>query len=424
MYKEIVRVANQFNEIEAAKGKVKELVIHKYKDDKLFLETLDFAFNPFIVTGLAKKKMQKDLPRVTNTINSLEELFDFIKINNTGSDEVIQIVKSFISVQYRETHEFLTKLVTKDITIGVSAKTINKVIPGLIPEYKVQHAKRWDENHHKIKGPFAITLKEDGVRCTLFNLFDSCKAYSRQGKEFEHLVDIIEQAKFLPKGFIFDGELVADVEDKSMHSKDKFRATTKITGSKGIKKGLKFVVFDMVPYSEYLKGKSSRKWLDRKVSLNNVIDTESMPNFEVVKVLDITDDKSAVEKYFDEVIANGCEGLVMCDTEAFYQTKRVDSIQKLKPDFDADLRIVGYKEHKHGDRLGAIVVDYKGYEVSVGSGLDEKLGLELWKKRDELIGKIAEVQYLNESRNEKGGLSLRHPVFIRIRDDKDEPSYD
>jgi DNA ligase-1 len=420
---EAVQMKLVFDEIKNARGKQKESVIAKYSENESFLNVLDFAFNPFIVTGLAKKKMNKKLPPIAIPIHmDLNDLLEYIKKNNTGNDNTVQVVQTWISKQPDEAHEFLTKLVIKDVTVGVSAKTVNKVIPGLIPEYAVQHAKRWEDQKHKIKGEFAITLKYDGVRCTIFNL-DEPKAYSRQGKDFGELTEIFEQVKFLPRGYVFDGELVADASE-DMHSKDIFRLTTKITGTKGAKSGLNFMAFDVIPYDEYLKGKSSKKWIDRRTSLANMIDEEDMPNIKLAKVLEITADKEQVKEHFEQVIEAKAEGLVMCDTNAYYQTKRVDSILKLKPVKDADLIIVGVKEHKDGNRLGSIIVDYKGFNVNAGSGLSEEEGIEYWKKRDELIGKIAQVEYLNESTNEQGGLSLRHPVFVRLREDKTEPSYE
>ena len=39
------------------------------------------------------------------------------------------------------------------------------------------------------------------------------------------------------------------------------------------------------------------------------------------------------------------------------------------------------------------------------------------------MGKIVEIQYFEESENQSGGLSLRFPVYLRMRLDKTEPSY-
>ena len=90
-----------------------------------------------------------------------------------------------------------------------------------------------------------------------------------------------------------------------------------------------------------------------------------------------------------------------------------------------DLRVIGFKEGKRDNigKLGSLIVDYKGYEVGVGSGLSAYYREEIWNNKDEYIGRIIEVRYFEESNNEKGGKSLRFPSFRCFRDDKDEESY-
>ena len=74
--------------------------------------------------------------------------------------------------------------------------------------------------------------------------------------------------------------------------------------------------------------------------------------------------------------------------------------------------------------LGKLVVDYKGFEVRVGSGLTDEERDNIWNNPESAIGHLIEVKYMQESKDENGDLSLRHPVFVRIRDDKDDVSYE
>ena len=75
--------------------------------------------------------------------------------------------------------------------------------------------------------------------------------------------------------------------------------------------------------------------------------------------------------------------------------------------------------------LGAVIVDYKGNSVNVGSGFDEAERVELWKNPDRLIGKIATIKYKEVSKNKDTGLeSLQFPVWNGLREDKDEVSYE
>ena len=49
--------------------------------------------------------------------------------------------------------------------------------------------------------------------------------------------------------------------------------------------------------------------------------------------------------------------------------------------------------------------------------------LEERKWNNDIIGKIAEIQYFEETKDQNGHLSLRFPVFRGLRTDKDEISY-
>ena len=113
-------------------------------------------------------------------------------------------------------------------------------------------------------------------------------------------------------------------------------------------------------------------------------------------------------------------------SDAPYECKRSKNILKGKVFQEADLRIIGFQEGEGNfkDTLGALVVNYKGNKVAVGSGYTWEERDEFWNKRENLIGKIVTVQYFEESKNSKTGLvSLRFPVFKQIRDDKTEESY-
>ena len=69
--------------------------------------------------------------------------------------------------------------------------------------------------------------------------------------------------------------------------------------------------------------------------------------------------------------------------------------------------------------LGAIHVRYRdGNIVKVGSGFSDWHRNEIWQNQIYYIGKIVEIQYFEETKNDKGGVSLRFPIFKDIRLDK------
>ena len=128
-----------------------------------------------------------------------------------------------------------------------------------------------------------------------------------------------------------------------------------------------------------------------------------------------------ITKYLNEAIANNEEGIMININNAPYEFRRTNSLLKVKKMRDADLEIIGYEEGSNTNKgkLGAFLTRYKnGNVVKVGSGFTKELREEVWKDPDSYIGKVISVQYFEETENQSGGISLRFPVFLDFRTDK------
>jgi DNA ligase-1 len=186
---------------------------------------------------------------------------------------------------------------------------------------------------------------------------------------------------------------------------------------------VQFFAFDKLKIEEFHAGKSVSELKNRFSSLrNDVIELENIL-ITLVPVYYIGNDQNKVYEILEKVTEEGFEGLMVSPLNSFYETKRSRTLLKVKKFQTADLIILGSEEHKHGNKLGSLIVDYKGYEVNVGSGFSDLERQLLWEKRDELVKSIVEVGYFEESSNQKGGISLRFPTFKHLRPDKTEPSY-
>lgn len=434
---QIIAVKEKFDEITAARGKAKEAVIAKYKDDALFLEVLDFVYSPYFTTGIAKKKMEKEVTKysVTITDTDIYAAMKYLRQNNSGSDKVIAAMQEFIRMQPEETHEFLRGLFTQDIQSGVGIKSINSALGyEYIKEHNLQNARKWKDEGHKLEGEFAILIKLDGIRGTVKNHADKdLEILSKSGLPIEGCLELESVLAKLPKGFVIDGELL--YTDKSMNADDRFRKTSSILRSKGEKKDLMYVIFDMMPIEEFEAGESKLVWKERSQLIRNVLDEyaryeEQNPEFDLkglveqVEIFYIGEDKSQIKKWLDYVLEKKYEGLIINKTDSKYLASRHAGILKIKEFYTADLRIIGFKEHKHGNKLGAFIVDYKGNELNVGYGFKDHERIDFWNRQDEMLGKIIEVEYFQPSTNKKGTESVRHGGFIRVRWDKNDVSYD
>lgn len=111
--------------------------------------------------------------------------------------------------------------------------------------------------------------------------------------------------------------------------------------------------------------------------------------------------------------------------DAPYQFKRTNDLLKVKVMQDADLLITGVQEGsgRFKGTLGSLIVSYKGNQVGVGSGLSDEMRSSIWNDPDRFIGRIATIQYFEETKDKNGKASIRFPVFKEIREEGKEVSY-
>lgn len=408
---------------ESSKNK-KEQIILKNKDNTYFIKTLEFLCNPYKVSNISTKKINKKIDKNTkNNLNYLE-MIDYLVNNCTGTDNDIAFVQNYLSKFDDITTYTLKKIFTKTLKLGVTSKTINKVIPNLIPSFDVMLAESYEKNQKVLDNEhIIISLKLDGTRIVAINIDGKVSFLSRQGQAIEGLVEIEPIFKNLPNG-VYDGELLAVGEFEN--SKDRFQETMKRSRTKGDKIGLEMVCFDYIENIEnFTNGVECVPCIMRKNKLENIL-KDNNEFIRYLKPLYVGGyDPNVLNKLMDEVTANKEEGLMINISSAPYKCKRTKDLLKVKKFYNIDLRIVDVQEgtNKNEGKLGAIIVEYKGHRVGVGSGFDDSQREQLWKNKDSLIGTIVEVRYFEETTNQEGGISLRFPTFVRLREDKDEVSY-
>lgn len=417
----------------------KERILKENENNKLFRYTLKFLYDPFILTGISTKKINKEIEPLViedeHHFETIKDVMEYLRNNYTGTNYNVYVVQEFINKQEDNSIKaFIKEIVTKDLKVGITEKTINKVYgKGEIPSFGVMLAESYSKKMDKVTGEFYITLKLDGNRCIAINEKNGVKFYSRKGQPIEHMHELEEQFKHLPTGMVYDGEVLL-VNKDNLSSDKLFRATQKVIRKDGVKEGLEFHIFDALPIKEFKDGKSSLKY---EVRRRNVLDMTYMhiesttgetkefthPNIHVLPVLYQGTDKSVIPTIMKEVEDAGQEGLMINTADGLYITKRTNALLKVKTMQTADLIVLSVEKAINGafkGLLGRVNVEYKGNSVGVGSGFTLKQRTEFIENPELIIGKIIEVSYFEESKDEKTGKpSLRFPIFKGIREDKD-----
>lgn len=409
----------------------KIVILSENKDHNLLLSVLNLMYNPTISTKLANKKIEKDVDISIpfDRIKSDKEFVDFLVYKSTGKDSDILTIQEYIDDFPEEDQDILKEIACQSLSIGMDYTNINKAlgyrfIDLLEPMLAYSLDKRLDKIDPKTK--FSASLKLDGFRVLIKYTEEGITAYSRNGLQlegYEEFLDIIK--KSLPyTNMIYDGELLTQKEYKD--SKDGYKAISKIARTKGNKnpEDICFNCFDCITYDEFIEGESKKDYVSRRFDLEKIIETKYI---KIVKSLGLfTVDSPQLYSLLDKVVEDGGEGLMINQLDSKYETKRSTGILKMKKFYSCDLLCIDIEEGSGAFKgmLGSIVVNYKGFKLNVGSGFTQDQRKYYWENPEEIIGKIVEVKYFEETTNQENGLSLRFPTFFDIRNDKNIESYE
>lgn len=234
------QVKKIFTQLQSTNSKLnKQNIIWRNKNNELFKDTLIFLFSPYILTGINKKKINKELStRKNNTHSNKYSWLDIKKYlieHKSGTDKDINIIQDFINGQTLEMKEFYSSLITKSIKLGCDAKIINSVIPNLIPTFDVMLGTPKEKCKIRQGEWFSISQKLNGNRCVYFD----GRLLSRQGKEFIGLEHILKDIHKLigDSNYVLDGELVGK-NIEGLSDSENFQKSTGLANSKKSKKNI------------------------------------------------------------------------------------------------------------------------------------------------------------------------------------------
>lgn len=414
-------------------------LLQKYAETEYFKPILQFIYNPYVRTGIAKAKLKKAVAGAPVTAITPLHVIEYFSKHQTGASSDTSFALTFVN-QFEpgtDEYEVAVGMVTKTLKIGVTAKSLNKVYgDNFIPMIGIMKAEKYQDFKDRVKGPFIVTEKLDGARRILVKENGNITLYSRSGIPDDGLVEIEEEAKYLPDNCVYDGELLA--VGKFKDSIELRQATNSIANRKGTRTGLTFNVFDLVPLKDFKSGVSKHGALVRKTFLSAMFGDESIEcltsnyksaiaewgleyqfkHIKVVPILGIAATESDILSLARPIWDRGFEGVMLNTYEGKYDlTKdRSRDILKVKLVKEIVLPVVDVEEGegKNIGRVGALVVYYKGEPVGVGSGLTDQQRIDWWNNKGKIIGKSVEIEYFGESKNQQGTVSLNCPIFKRV----------
>lgn len=254
------------------------------------------------------------------------------------------------------------------------------------------------------------SAKIDGLRC--WNIIDKGKVryFSRNGLEYKNFgvfdEDNLKIYENLKNQFGLRDPVILDSEITTSDKKFR-RVMTQAHRIRNVDTSmLESYIFDVAL--------SNKPYIVRYRLLERTIDQNELKKVFLLRHYPLNaKNEIEIKRLMMKMVRNGFEGIVLNTMDGPYEFgKRSVHCCKVKPIETIDVKVVGveYGTGRNAGRLGALICEYEGGRVKVGSGYNDK-------EREEFIKnppKVIEIQFKEKT---PGG-SLREPVFIRVRDDK------
>lgn len=422
----------------------KEKILRNNKDNELFLSVLKFVYDTtYIKTGIKHKKLKKVIKvKHTKTFDDFTALMKYIINNNTGSDIVIANIQKFLSEQSLKLQDLYTQIITQDLKCGLQSSTINSAFGyEFIYAHKIEKGEAAKPRHLKwLKGKkFGIYKKVDGYRAEIYIWNNKVTIYSSGGEIQSGWIEIEKELSNanLPNG-TFACETLAFDSNGSMTRMERFNKTGSILRKDGDKKGIEIHVFNFIPDDGFFEGFHPTTCEERKCLAKSLVEQIKSPLVQYIEPFYVGNDMTQIDYWFERMMELNDEGIMVLPMDSLYNGKKsYQQMLKIKTEHECDLKIIGFEQGEKGkefeNTLGTIIVDYKGTPVKVMAGYKVKYNSEkyddrmvrdyIWTHQDELMGKIIQIKYMDETTNKEGTTDLRLTRIVCYRDDKTKPSY-
>lgn len=405
-----MRVTDILSQIKITPGSnAKKALLEGHDFNALLKKVLTYSLDPFItfnVVKIPKVKKRLDFPLgVSEAWSEFFRIADLCAARSVTGNSAIDMMQTCFSTVTLEDEEWMRKVLKKNLAIGVSTKTVNKVFPGLITTFNVSLAQKFEQK--RIKGKrICIEPKLDGIRCIAIVRSGQVNMFARSGKPITNFEETVgKELSTLPDG-VYDGELMG--EDFTSLMRQAYRKENLKTDT------TYFSIFDYLTLKEWDIQEGFVSCNDRYIALLHYVMPERYQFLKVVERLSEPDQD--IQAAHDRYVLEGYEGVMVKNLDASYTFGRSHDVMKYKTFHDVDLRIKGLLEGtgKHSGKLGSVVVVYNGVEVQVGSGLTDELREEVWNSPDDFIGRMIEIRYQEVTPDG----SLRFPTFVCFRNDR------
>ena len=401
---------------------------HKSDAANFTKNILLYTYHPMWQYNVTSENLKKKSKLRGKDFGDIFFLLNALKDRQVTGHDAIGAVNSFID-KFPQYEELIHCIIDKDLKTRAGDKIINKAIKDHSPEFSVALADKYEPKLVDWKDSWFVSRKLDGLR--LIAVVDengNSTFFSRTGKAFDTLDIVSGGIKALGiTNVVFDGELCL-VDN---NGNEDFQGIMKEIRKKDHTiPNPSYKIFDMISHDEFYskKGQKNKTYSHRYNNLREVMKENACVCLSVLGQEKIKDDDH-FQEWVKKAADYGWEGIMLRADEP-YKGKRSKDLLKVKKFFDDEYEVVDtemgpFRYVKDGaeceeSMLSCVMIQHKNHTVRVGSGFSIEQRQEFYKNPKKILGKIIQVQYFEETKNQDGGISLRFPTFKYLYGDSRE----
>lgn len=434
----LIGIKNIIKEAEGRTPKqVKRLIQYAIADNALLEELLMYVYSPNIKYYYKLEEEQFQYyksnlyvdPNCT-TIDLLEILENLRHRRYESNSQRDTAIEDFLA-----TNNLLAFFLYKNLDIGFGVSSAKSL--GILPAHNPQKGVLVADYHTDVSYPMVADVKYNGIRLTAYCEYQDVEFKLLKGNPIDipELKEAIKQLVGV-NTFALDGELIygygiTEADRLKVASRVNEANNSKAKGTFSMQGGYKFMVYDIIPATNFHKAiPTGVPYFKRRLLLTEIIGKGSeyiglAQQFQV-------QDGFEVDHLLKQIKDLNGEGLMLKHPTSTYDFKKNRQWIKCKLIREADMMIVGYTPHtKNPSWIGSLeceaIIGGKKVSVNVGSGLnDNDRDLNLFPT---YMNKTVVVSYLDEVYNQGSGTysvsssrfvkpSASTPLQSMLREDK------
>ncbi len=313
-------------------------------------------------------------------------------------------------------------------------------------------AKAWEPDDIEWPDGYVAEEKYDGNRVLLYFEQDGIHIVTRGMKDVSAHIPQVSEMPF-PRNFVglvLDAEAFAPVRQRRLWFTRSILGGYPQTGINWQRDygNIEIRIFDMPRHQSEIKGgqpAGTHTWVARREELEFLMNGTPIGELLMIKGVALSQvyeagEHDSLEQLYLDILSESGEGLVLKSERGQYRPNGRDaSWLKLKPRPTFDWVCMGFTpgKGKYEGQIGALVYggytkrppvelgdtqseagDYTSVLIGQCSGMTDQVRLDMTNNPEKYLGKVVEIAAQEEMENHV----LRHPAFIRIRNDKDPQS--